>query len=52
MALQSGRRYAFRYRRDDGTWFNDDAADAYEPSGFGDDNSILDSPNLRILLPE
>jgi 1,4-alpha-glucan branching enzyme len=42
VAVQSGRRYAFRYRCDDGTWFNDDAADAYEPSGFGAGNSVLD----------
>jgi hypothetical protein len=42
VTVQSGHRYAFRYRCDDGTWFNDDAADAYEPGGFGVDNSILD----------
>lgn len=42
VTVQAGRRYAFRYLCDDGTWFNDEAADAYEPNGFGVDNSILD----------
>lgn len=42
VTLQVGRRYAFRYLCDDGRWFNDEAADAYEPNDFGGDNSILD----------
>jgi hypothetical protein len=42
VTLQPGRRYAFRYVCDDGAWFNDEAADAYEPNSFGVDNSILD----------
>lgn len=42
VTLQAGRRYGFRYLCDDGAWFNDEAADAYEPNGFGGDNSILD----------
>jgi 1,4-alpha-glucan branching enzyme len=42
LTLQTGRRYAFRYLCDDGAWFNDEAADAYEPNDFGVDNSILD----------
>ena len=42
VTVQAGRRYAFRYLCDDGAWSNDDAADAYEPNGFGGDNSILD----------
>lgn len=42
VAVDAGRRYAFRYLAGDGTWFNDDAADAYERDDFGVENSILD----------
>ena len=42
VTVQAGRRYAFRYLCDDGVWFNDEAAHAYEPNDFGVDNSILD----------
>lgn len=42
VTLEAGRRYAFRYRAADGSWFNDEAADAYERNEFGDDNSIID----------
>lgn len=42
VTVEAGRRYAFRYLRDDGAWFNDDAADAYESNEFGVHNSILD----------
>lgn len=41
VTLRAGNRYAFRYLCD-GVWFNDEAADAYEPNEFGVDNSILD----------
>ena len=34
-------RYQFRYLADGHIWHNDPAADAYEPSGFGEDNSIV-----------
>ena len=33
--------YHFRYLASDGTWYNDPAADGYEPSGLGEDNCIL-----------
>jgi 1,4-alpha-glucan branching enzyme len=33
--------YRFRYVADGDRWLNDPAADGYEPSGFGQDNSIL-----------
>lgn len=33
--------YRFRYLADGSTWYNDWAADGYEPSGFGEDNSIV-----------
>lgn len=33
--------YRFRYLASDGAWYNDPAADGYEPSGLGEDNCIL-----------
>lgn len=30
VTLDAGKRYAFRYYAEDGTWFNDEAADDYE----------------------
>ena len=33
--------YRFRYVVEGDQWLNDPAADGYEPSGFGQDNSIL-----------
>jgi hypothetical protein len=37
-----GRRYAFRYLAEGGRWFNDDAADDYQPNAFGGSDSVLD----------
>ncbi len=34
-------RYAFRYCTEDGAWFNDEAADAYESNDQGTDNCIV-----------
>ena len=34
-------RYRFRYLLDNERWENDWAADAYEPNGFGSDDSVL-----------
>jgi len=42
LTLSAGRRYEFRYVDDDGTWFNDEAADGYAPNAFGGDNSVVD----------
>ncbi len=42
VVVGSGRRYAFRYHTEGGEWFNDEAADAYESNGMGEDNSIVD----------
>ena len=40
--LETGRNYQFRYLVDGSTWINDEAADGYEPSGFGDaQNSVV-----------
>ena len=33
--------YAYRYLADGARWLNDWNADRYEPSGLGDDNSVL-----------
>ena len=41
MELDPGEKYAFRYYSADGSWLNDEAADAYEPSGYGSDNCIV-----------
>ena len=40
--LPAGGRYAFRYLAEGGLWFNDEAADAYQPNGFGGDDGVLD----------
>ncbi len=34
-------RYRFRYVADGQQWYNDPAADGYEPSGFGQDNGVV-----------
>lgn len=41
VTLDGGKRYAFRYYAEDGAWFNDEAADAYEASEHGSPNCIL-----------
>jgi len=47
VTLEPGRRYAFRYRSADGSWFNDESAHAYEANEFGDDNAIIDLTEHR-----
>lgn len=42
LTLEPGRRYAFRYRAADGSWFNDEAAHGYERNDYGDENAIID----------
>jgi 1,4-alpha-glucan branching enzyme len=40
--LETGRSYQFRYLLDGSTWINDDGADGYAASGFGDaQNSVI-----------
>ena len=39
--LEPNRRYAFRYYVSNGEWFNDEAADAYEPNEHGSQNCII-----------
>jgi len=41
VALDPGR-YRFRYLSEDGAWFNDEAADAYEDNDHGGHDSVLD----------
>ncbi len=41
VTLPPGERYAFRYRTEDAHWFNDEAADEYEPNSTGGENCIL-----------
>ena len=41
VVLEPGQRYAFRYCTEDGDWFNDDGADAYEANDQGSDNCIV-----------
>lgn len=41
VSLEPGQRYRFRYYSEDGQWFNDEAADAYEASEHASENCIL-----------
>ncbi len=43
VTLNKGQRYAFRYYAADGTWFNDEAADAYEPNEHGGQNCVIET---------
>ena len=48
VVVPAGRRYAFRYLDEDGTWFDDEDADAYETNGFGGTNGVIDLENASI----
>jgi 1,4-alpha-glucan branching enzyme len=41
LELEQNRSYQFRYLLDNETWINDEAADSYVSSGFGDKNSVV-----------
>jgi 1,4-alpha-glucan branching enzyme len=41
VALKPGASYRFRYLLDGERWVNDDAADAYEPNPFSDEDSVV-----------
>ena len=49
-ALPLDSKIAFKYIDDHHQWFNDDAADAYEPNEFGEWNSIVvtDAPVVAV----
>ncbi len=42
VVLEGGRRYFFRYLDEGGRWFNDEAADDYQPNDFGGSDSVVD----------
>lgn len=41
VSLQSGMTYRFRYRGDDGTWFDDETADGHVPNEFGTNDCLV-----------
>ena len=41
LTVDVGQKLLFRYVSEDGTWFNDEAADAYEPSEHGTVNCVV-----------
>jgi 1,4-alpha-glucan branching enzyme len=41
VTVEPNQRIRFRYRRADGTWFNDEAADAYEVGEAGAENCVV-----------
>ncbi len=41
VVVDPGQRYRFRYYSEDGNWFNDEGADAYEASEHSSENGIL-----------
>lgn len=41
VVLPAGQRVRFRYLAENGDWFNDEAADAYEPGEHGAENCIV-----------
>ena len=51
VGLEAGRAYRFRYLLDGQRWDNDWAADAYQPNGFGGDDSVVDLTALAEAVP-
>ncbi len=43
--LETGKEYQFRYLIDGETWVNDWEADAYAPTPFGVENSVISALN-------
>lgn len=41
VTLPRGERFRFRYLGEDGEWFDEEEADAYEPTDHGTRNSVL-----------
>ncbi len=41
VTLPKAEKFYFRYRSDDGLWFNEDEADGVEMSGVGSQNCVL-----------
>ena len=42
VTLPVGKRIRFRYVTQDNQWFNDETADAYEPSEHGSENCVVE----------
>jgi len=51
VSLDAGRAYRFRYLLDGHRWDNDWSADAYQPNGFGADDSVVDLTALAQAAP-
>ena len=51
VSLDAGRAYRFRYLLDGHRWDNDWSADAYQPNGFGGDDSVADLTALAEAVP-
>ena len=51
VSLDVGRAYRFRYLLDGHRWDNDWSADAYQPNGFGADDSVADLTALAQAAP-
>jgi hypothetical protein len=51
--LETGKTYAFRYLVDGQYWFNDEAADAYVPTGVSnEENSVVVLESVAIEVPK
>jgi len=51
VSLDAGRAYRFRYLLDGHRWDNDWSADAYQPNGFGGDDSVVDLTAQAQAVP-
>jgi 1,4-alpha-glucan branching enzyme len=43
--LEKGKEFQFRYLVDGKSWINDDQADAYVPSEYGEENCVINTMN-------
>lgn len=50
--LATGRHYEFRYLLDNETWVNDWEADAYYPTPYGVENSVVFIESVEIAAPK
>lgn len=50
--LATGRHYEFRYLLDNETWVNDWEADAYYPTPYGEENSVVFIESVEIAAPK
>ena len=41
VTLPPGRRFAFRYLAEGGSWHDDETAEAFEPNGAGGHNAVI-----------